>query len=277
MMKAIERLAVLVLTTCLAIGAAAAAGASTDTRTLASVNGQNITEIMLKVFAISKTGQPLANLSPTVRQALLDELINTALLAQDGSQIKFTESLKAGRELADMRYLSSVDIAHTMQSQKFSDQQVQAEYNQLVAVHVLQQYHLLQILVPDMATGERVRALLAQGMPFGHAAGLYSRDPGSRLKGGDLGWVSASTPAPGLASPAEMGEVMRVASELRIGGISEPFANSAGVHILMLVATETLPLADVKPRVEAVLMQQALLTHTAQLRAAAKIKQFDQP
>ena len=269
-------LAVLLLSACLACGATAMAD-SPATQTLVRVNGQNITEIMLEVFAISSTGQPLARLSPTVRQALLDQLINTALLAQDGSRLKLTDSLKAGRELADMRYLSSVDVAHTMQSEKFSEQQIETEYEQLVAAHAVQQYHLLQILLPDMTTGERVRSLLAQGMPFGRAASLYSRDPGSRLKGGDLGWVSATTATPSLASPTELGEVLRIASELRIGGISEPFANSTGVHILLLVATETLPLADVKPRIESLLLQKALIAHTAQLRATAKITRLNPP
>lgn len=246
-------------------------------RILARVNGQDISEALFKVYAASKTGQPLARLSPVVRQALLEGLINTALLAQDGSRLKTSPTLQAGREMAIMSYLSTVYAAHFAQTRKLSNQQIQAGYQQLLATGAVQQYHLLQILMPDMTTGERVRAQLAQGLPFAKAVSDFSRDPVSRAKGGDLGWVSATTTVPNLAKPNELPEVLRIASELRTGGISEPFANSTGVHILMLVATEALPLADVKSRIQFMLLEKALIAHTAKLRAAAHITQLASP
>ncbi len=270
------RLTILVLASCLA-GSATAAPVAPEGQTVARVNGEDISETMLEVYALSKTHQPLAHLSPAVRKELLDGLINTALLAQEGNRLKSTPSLKAGRELTDMRYFSSVDVEQFMQNQKFSAQQIQAEYDQLVAVHAVQQYHLLQILLPDMATGERVRALLAQGMAFARAANVYSRDPVSGPKGGDVGWLSLTAAAPYVADADEMGEVRRIASELRVGGISEPFANSMGVHIVMPIGTQNLPLAAVKGRINEILLQQALIAYTAQLRAAAHITQLATP
>ncbi len=270
------RLAVLMVAACLACGAALAATQPADP-TLARVNGQDISETMLEVYALSKTGQPLARLAPAIRQALLDELVNTALLAQEGSRLQLNAALKAGRQLSDMRYLSSVDAAQFAKSYRVTPQQEQAEYDQLVAAHAVQQYHLLQILLPDMVTAERVRALLAQGVPFARAAILYSHDPVSRPKSGDLGWLSAPVTVPYVANAPEMGEVLRIASELRIGGISEPFANSSGVHIVMLLGTQTLPLAAIKPRIDEILLQQALIARTAQLRAAAHITQLSPP
>lgn len=275
-MGARVRLAVLLVAWCLACGAAAAS-TSPARQTLVRVNGQNISEIMLKVYALSKTGRPLARLSKTVRRELLEALISTSLLAQEGSRLKTTAALTAGRELANMRYLSTVDVAHFMQTHKFSAQRVKAEYDRLVAARTVQQYQLLQILLPDMAAGERVRALLAQGVPFAHAVSLYSHDPISRPKGGDLGWLSQPVAVPYVANALEMNQVLRIASDLRIGGISEPFANSFGVHIIMLLATKPLPLAAVKARIKGILMQQSLIAHTVKLRAAAHVTQLAHP
>lgn len=270
------RLTILVLASCVAC-AATAAPAAPEAQTLARVNGQDISQTMLEVYALSKTRQPLAHLSPAIRQELLNDLINQAVLAQDGSRLKSDASLKAGRELADMRYLSSVDVANFLKTQTFSTEQIQAEYDKLVAAHAVEQYHVLQILLPDMATGQRVRAELAQGMPFARAASTYSRDPVSGPKGGDLGWLSLGEAVPLLANAAEMGDVRRITSQLRTGAISEPFANSAGVHIVMPLGTQTLPLAAVKGRINEILLQQAMSARTAQLRSAAHITQVASP
>lgn len=276
-MGARARLTLLAVVWCLVCGAAAARTIGPANQTIVRVNGQRISATMLEVYVLSITGQPLARLSPTVRQALLNRLINTVLLAQEGSRLKLTAALKAGRELAAMRYLSSIDVAHFMQSDRVSAQAIRAEYQRLVAAHALLQYHVLQILLPNMATGERVRALLAQGMPFGRAASLYSRDPVNRLEGGDLGWLSEPVAVPYVGSAPEVGEVLRIASQLRIGGISEPFANSTGVHIIMLLARQPLPLAAVKARIRGILLQQALIAHAAQLRAAAHVTHPTKP
>lgn len=270
------KVSLLIVASCVACGTTVAASPPV-TQTLVRVNGQDISETMLKVYALSKTGEPLARLSPAVRQSLLAALVNTALLAQEGGHLKFTAALEAGRKLARMRYLSSVDIAHLMLSDRFSPQQIRAEYKRLAAAHALEQYQLRQILLPDMAAGEHVRTLLAQGMPFARAVSLYSHDPVSRPKGGDLGWLSRPVAVPYVANAAEMGNVLRIASELRTGGISEPFVNRSGVHIVELLAARLMPLAAVKKRIKGILLRQALVAHTARLRSAARITELTHP
>lgn len=64
---------------------------------------------------------------------------------------------------------------------------------------------------------------LKQGADFAELARLQSQDPGSAVKGGDLGWVS-----PGDMVP----EFDRMIGKTPIGSISEPFLSSFGWHIL---------------------------------------------
>lgn len=64
---------------------------------------------------------------------------------------------------------------------------------------------------------------IESGKSFAELASEYSEDPGSKIKGGDLGW----------SSPGEFtAEFERVANNLDTGQISEPFKTAFGWHIL---------------------------------------------
>ena len=73
---------------------------------------------------------------------------------------------------------------------------------------------------------QKLRAQLEQGADFAELAGEYSADPGSKDKGGDLGWAT-----PGMFVPA----FERVMNSLQIGQLSEPFKSKFGWHILQVI------------------------------------------
>lgn len=82
----------------------------------------------------------------------------------------------------------------------------------------------------DLQSSDDVRQImdgihrqLKKGADFAELARLQSQDPGSAVKGGDLGWVS-----PGDMVP----EFDRSIGKTAIGNISEPFLSSFGWHIL---------------------------------------------
>lgn len=64
---------------------------------------------------------------------------------------------------------------------------------------------------------------IEDGKSFAELASEFSEDPGSKIKGGDLGWFG-----PGEFTPA----FERIADSLDIGQISEPFKTPFGWHIL---------------------------------------------
>lgn len=70
---------------------------------------------------------------------------------------------------------------------------------------------------------KRYHAQLVAGADFADLARLHSQDPGSAVRGGDLGWVS-----PGDMVP----EFDRMIGQVAIGGISQPFRSDFGWHIL---------------------------------------------
>ena len=70
-----------------------------------------------------------------------------------------------------------------------------------------------------------IKLRIQQGEDFSDLANEYSQDPGSKVKGGDLGWADPGTYV------AEFEEVM---NSLKTNGISEPFRSQFGWHILQV-------------------------------------------
>ncbi|MCG6937957.1 MAG: peptidylprolyl isomerase [Gammaproteobacteria bacterium] len=97
---------------------------------------------------------------------------------------------------------------------------------------MVQQTHARHILIQTSSevSDEQARKTLLElkkkiegGQSFAVLASEYSDDPGSKIKGGDLGWT-----APGDLVP----EFENVANSLSRGQISEPFKSAFGWHIV---------------------------------------------
>jgi len=101
---------------------------------------------------------------------------------------------------------------------------------------IVQQIHLRHILVKpteieDDATVEqklaRWREQIVSGKEqFAVLAKTYSKDPGSAINGGDLGWSESSVFVPEFAG---------VVASLKDGEISQPFRTQYGWHIVQLL------------------------------------------
>ena len=73
---------------------------------------------------------------------------------------------------------------------------------------------------------EQLRQRILDGEDFATLARANSQDPGSAIKGGDLGWVSAGTMVPKFEE-----QMMRLAD----GEISQPFKTRFGWHIVQVL------------------------------------------
>ncbi len=92
--------------------------------------------------------------------------------------------------------------------------------------------HILILTSADVSDDDARSKLLElkqrieQGEAFADLANEYSEDPGSRIKGGDLGWAS-----PGSFVPA----FERVMDSLSDGEISAPFKSEFGWHLMQVL------------------------------------------
>lgn len=81
------------------------------------------------------------------------------------------------------------------------------------------------ILVPDLKTAQKVEADLKSGKDFTAEAKQYSTDPGSRDKGGELGFFRKGQMVPAFEKYAFSGP---------IGQISPPIKSPFGYHIIQV-------------------------------------------
>jgi parvulin-like peptidyl-prolyl isomerase len=86
--------------------------------------------------------------------------------------------------------------------------------------------HARHILVDNEESLTQVQEKLGQGVPFDQVAAEFSSDPGSRDKGGDLGWF----PRGQMNAPFEA-----AAFSQPIGEIGEPVQSPNGYHIIQVL------------------------------------------
>jgi parvulin-like peptidyl-prolyl isomerase len=89
------------------------------------------------------------------------------------------------------------------------------------------------ILVDDNRSLGIVRSLLAAGWDFADVARKYSKDTGSGINGGDLGWFGRGAMVP---------EFENAAFSQEIGVIGEPVKSQFGYHIIQVLGHDQIPL-----------------------------------
>jgi len=89
-----------------------------------------------------------------------------------------------------------------------------------------------------------IRQQIIDGDDFGAVATVMSEDPGSAVKGGDLGWNGPGTFVP---------EFQAVCDALDIGEISEPFKTPFGWHIVQLLDRRVQDMTEEVERREAIM------------------------
>lgn len=133
----------------------------------------------------------------------------------------FVEAIKNLAPGESSKPVKSASGFHLLQMVSSSSDQVMVQ--QTNARHIL-------VRAGSESSDDQARETLLQlkqqiedGKSFAELASEYSEDPGSKIKGGDLGWYG-----PGEFTPA----FESVADNLEIGQISEPFKTPFGWHIL---------------------------------------------
>lgn len=89
-----------------------------------------------------------------------------------------------------------------------------------------------------------IKNRIEQGEDFADLANEFSEDPGSKIKGGDLGWANPGTFVPAFE---------RVMASLADGEISDPFKSQFGWHIMQVLERREVDMA--KTVMEAKAMQ----------------------
>ncbi len=86
---------------------------------------------------------------------------------------------------------------------------------------------------------ENVRQKIIAGEDFGVVAAEISQDPGSAIKGGELGWLNKGDTVP---------EFEKAMDDLQVGEISQPIVSQFGVHLIQLQERREVDITEQKRR-----------------------------
>ncbi|MBO1513413.1 peptidylprolyl isomerase [Metabacillus bambusae] len=120
---------------------------------------------------------------------------------------------------------------------KVSEEEVKKEFAEKYKVEVKSSH----ILIKDEKTAKEVKEMLDKGEDFATLAGKYSTDPGSKDKGGDLGYFPK-----GIMIP----EFDKAVFSLDVNEISEPVKTEYGYHIIKVTDKKTNTFKDKKAAIE---------------------------
>ncbi|MCK6255869.1 peptidylprolyl isomerase [Fictibacillus sp. KIGAM418] len=167
---------------------------------------------------------------------------------QLGSEDQFKQALQQNgiKNEKDLRKLVKTQLLNKKAATdgvKVTDAEMKKVFNEKYNEEVKASH----ILVDDAKTAKEVKAKLDKGEDFAKLAEKYSKDPGSKSKGGDLGYFGKGQMVP---------EFDKVAFKLKPGQVSDPVKSQFGYHIIKVVDKKTNKFEDKKKQISEELKQQ---------------------
>lgn len=247
------------------------AASTQSSKPLAQVDGKVITEADIEL-AEQELGSELNQLPESARRRiLLEYLIENQVFAaaadaakmSDGPVFEQRMTYWRRRALRDLYFESKVrDGVTDADAKAFYDKQIKT-------IQPREEIKASHILVEDEAKAKEIADQLAKGGDFSALAKEHSGDPGSKERGGDLGYFGRGQMVP---------EFEAAAFALEVGKVSAPVKSAFGWHIIKLDDKRTEPLPtfdDVKDRIMHSLLQQKARALGTELREKAKVDYLD--
>jgi len=207
-------------------------------------------------------GKPASDLTADEKNQVLDQLINTQLIAAQAEK----DGLDKDPEVATRIALVRTQILAEAAAQKYvknnepTDQELHAAYDSATDKT---EYHASHILVPTKEKAEQLIKKLNKGAKFEDVAKAESTD-NSKANGGDLGWFTLAR----MVKP--FGDAVKA---LKKGDVTaEPVQTQYGWHIIKLEDTRDAPFDQFKGQLTNGIMQKKVQAYIESLKKDAKIE-----
>lgn len=245
----------------------AAIAANTVYAAGATVNGTAIPQarIDMRVKAAAKQGQPD---SPELRKAIRDDLINMEVISQEASKKGLDKEPEVAQQIEILKQTTLVGafVLDFAKTHPVAEAAIKQAYETMKTRVGNKEFKVSHILVATEKEALAIAADLKKKDNFAKIAKEKSKDPGSKDKGGDLGWTVPSN----FVQP--FGDAVQ---KLTKGQLSAPVQTQFGWHVIKLEDTRALKVPsydEVKPSIEKQLQQQAIQEAVRAMRANAKIE-----
>ncbi len=234
---------------------------------VATVNGKQIKQSVYDYIAKDATARGQKVDAP-VKEAIINKLVDSELVYQEAQKLGLDKQpdYVAREELSRRELLTSAFLQDFVKKNPISDADTKAAYEQYKKAYGDKEFSAQHILVKTEAEAKDIIAQLGKGGNFAKIAKEKSLDPGSKEKGGDLGWFSPAT----MVKPFS-----DAVAGLQKGAVtSTPVQTQFGWHVIKLVETRpSQPLAydKVKDGLQKNIQQRNLEKMMADLRSKAKV------
>ncbi|WP_313952707.1 peptidylprolyl isomerase [Accumulibacter sp.] len=236
---------------------------------VATVNGTAINQS--RVDMIIKHGASAGQAdTPEARKSIIDKLTMQTLIAEEAVKKGLDKLPEVTEQLAVLRQsvLADAYVQDFIKNTPVSEDLLKAEYDRIKATITGSEYKARHILVETEAEAQAIIAKLkTEPGSFAKLAMEKSRDAGSKVSGGDLGWFDVSRMVP---------EFSNAVSTLKKGAFTqEPVKTQYGYHVIFLEdsrAIEAPPFEEVRPELTQQMQQQNLKKQLDELKARAKIE-----
>lgn len=235
----------------------------------ATVNGTAISKDRVDMLVKQRAGMGQAD-TPETRKAIIDQLAMQMLVAQEASRkgLDKTQDVIDQLELTKQSILAKAFIQDYVKSNPANEDVLKAEYDKIKAQMTGSEYSARHILVEKEAEAKDIIAKLKKDIKaFDKLAKEKSKDPGSKAKGGDLGWFDPRGMVP---------EFSAAVAKLEKGKFTlEPVKTQFGYHVIKLEDSRPMqvpPFDQVKPQLAQQVQEQSLKKLIDDMKAKAKIE-----
>ena len=231
----------------------------------ATVNGKPIKQSW--VDYIVKDAQARGQKGEGLKNAVINELVGSELAYQEAVKqgVDKNNDLVIAEEIGHKKLIVNAFLADYMKKNPVTDAEKKAEYDKQKEAMGDKEYSARHILVKTEAEANDLSAQLKKGGDFAKLAKEKSLDPGSKEKGGDLGWFSPA----GMVKPFS-----DAVTSMKKAEVSAPIQTQFGWHIIKLNDSRAaqIPSYDkVKESLERSLQQRKLEKLMLGLKEKAKI------
>lgn len=238
-----------------------------DSATFATVNGKAIPKVRADALIAGQAAQGQPD-SAELRKAVTEELVRREILTQESIKKGFDKKpeVQGQIDLARQGVLIGAYLNDYVRAHPVTDDQIKKEYDEIKAKLGSKEYKARHVLVEKEDDAKAIIARLKKGEKIEDLA-KESKDPGSKERGGDLGWANPASFVPPFSAAM---------TKLEKGKYTEtPVKSDFGWHVILLEDTRELKLPGIdeaKGQIAQQLQQRQVQKHIDDLRAKAKVE-----
>ena len=238
-----------------------------ESTTIATVNAKAIPKVRADALIAGQAAQGQPD-SPELRKAVTEELVRREILTQEALKKGFDKKpeVQGQIDLARQGVLIGAYLNDYVKTHPVTEDQIKKEYEEIKAKLGNKEYKARHILVEKEDDAKAIIAKLKKGEKIEDLA-KDSKDPGSKDRGGDLGWANPASFVPPFSAAM---------TKLEKGKFTEtPVKSDFGWHVIQLEDTRELKLPGIdeaKGQIGQQLTQRMVQKHIDDLRAKAKVE-----